>query len=79
MLLEDVKTLLKEVFDSADIRVEGDGHKCTMTVISNQFEGLNSVKRQQAVYQVIKPLLAEGRLHAVTIRTLTLIESQTRN
>jgi acid stress-induced BolA-like protein IbaG/YrbA len=38
------------------------------------FEGLNAVKRQQYVYRILNPYIADGRLHAVSIRTFTPAE-----
>jgi BolA protein len=42
-------------------------------IVSNEFEGLSRVQRQQRVYEPLKDLFAEG-LHAVTQNTFTPAE-----
>ena len=47
------------------------GNHCTVVVVSDDFEGLNQVKRQQKVYQCLNEKIASGEIHAVNIRALT--------
>ncbi len=54
--------------------VDGDGYKYEVEAVGNVFDGLNAVKRQQFVYRVLNPYIADGRIHAVTIRTYTPAE-----
>lgn len=54
--------------------VDGDGYKYEVQAVGSVFEGLNAVKRQQFVYRILGPFIADGRLHAVTIRTFTPAE-----
>jgi len=63
----------------ADVAVGGDGYHIDLTVVSDAFEGLNRVKRQQLVYGVLADVIRSGALHAVNIRALTAAESQTAN
>ena len=53
------------------VAVAGDGHHFEALIVSREFEGLNRVKRQQRVYQIIKGRLDSGELHALSMRTLT--------
>jgi len=39
--------------------------------IGSMFEGLNAVKRQQAVYGVLNEHISSGAIHAVSMRLLT--------
>jgi acid stress-induced BolA-like protein IbaG/YrbA len=55
----------------AAVEVTVEGNKALITVVSRVFEGLSRVKKQQAVYACIDQLIADGSLHAVTIRALT--------
>ncbi len=55
-------------FPDAQVDVQLDGNRALITVVSNQFEGLTRVKKQQAVYGCIEDYIADGRLHAVTIK-----------
>lgn len=54
--------------------VDGDGYKYEVEAVGDVFGGLNAVKRQQFVYRVLNPYIADGRIHAVTIRTYTPAE-----
>ena len=58
-----------------EVEVVVDGNRASITVISAVFEGMNRVKKQQAVYACIDSFIADGRLHAVTIRALTPAEA----
>ncbi len=46
--------------------------------VSEAFEGLNLVKRHQAIYELIGEELA-GPIHAITLHTFTTSEWQDRN
>jgi acid stress-induced BolA-like protein IbaG/YrbA len=43
--------------------------------VSDAFESLSRVQKQQKVYACITGYLEDGRLHAVTIRALTPAET----
>ncbi len=53
------------------LQVEVSGNHCSVLVVSDEFEGLNAVKRQQRVYQCLNDKIASGEIHAVNIRALT--------
>ena len=63
----------------ADVVVGGDGYHIDLTVVSDAFEGLTRVKRQQLVYGVLTDVIRSGALHAVNIRAQTVAESRTTN
>lgn len=56
------------------IEVNGDGYHYQLFVVSNAFEGLSKVKRQQWVYQILNDWIASGELHAINMKTLTSAE-----
>lgn len=70
----EIKQLLLAAFPDCEISVEGGDGKFVVTAIGAAFEGLNAVKRQQAVYAVINEHIASGAIHAVTMRLLTQAE-----
>lgn len=74
MAPSEILALLEK--DRPDIQwvVDGDGYQYLVEGVGTAFEGLNPVKRQQLVYGVLNPLIADGSLHAVTIRTYTPAE-----
>lgn len=74
MEIEDVKALLEAHLEGCEIFVEGGGNSFQITVIGSLFEGLNAVKKQQCVYAALNEKIAEGTIHAVTIKTFTPAE-----
>ena len=66
-MIDDLKSRLEEAFTDAEVAVAGEGNRFEIHVVSAAFEGLNRVRRQQAVYAVIGDLIASGAIHAVTI------------
>ena len=68
---EAVIELIKSNFPDATITVDGDGYKYQTTVICKSFEGLNTLKRHQAVYTSANSAITSGDLHALTITAKT--------
>ena len=74
MQAEAVKALLEEQIPGADVSVDGEGCDFRVTIISDQFQGLLPVKRQQMIYAHLNPMIASGEIHAVTMVTMTPAE-----
>ena len=68
---EAVSKLIQDAFPDANVSIEGDGYKYETTVISTAFEGLNTLKRHQAVYAAVDSAITSGDLHALTIHAKT--------
>jgi acid stress-induced BolA-like protein IbaG/YrbA len=68
---EQIKQLLIEQLDGCEIVVQGEGGKFQVLAVGDMFAGLNPVKRQQAVYQILNPHIASGAIHAVSMRLMT--------
>ncbi|HSG87722.1 MAG TPA: BolA/IbaG family iron-sulfur metabolism protein [Pseudomonadales bacterium] len=66
-----VSALVEAGLASCRVEVEGGGGKFEVTVVGEVFDGLSPVKRQQLVYATLKEVIADGSVHAVTIRTFT--------
>ena len=66
-----IKEALEDEFPDAAIDVQLDGSHCQVTVISNVFEGLRPVARQQRVYAPLGEFIRSGALHAVNINAQT--------
>lgn len=71
---DDVIQLIKEKFPDATVTVDGDGYKYETTVVCESFEGLNTLKRHQAVYASVNSAITSGELHALTITAKTPAE-----
>jgi len=77
VITETVRTRVAAAIAGSEVAVQGDGSRMQIVVVSDAFEGMSRVRRQQLVYRAIAELISEGALHAVTIRALTPAESGT--
>lgn len=68
---DEIARAVHERIPDAAVEAAVDGNRALITVVSAQFEGLSRVKKQQMVYACIDHLIANGSLHAVSIRALT--------
>jgi acid stress-induced BolA-like protein IbaG/YrbA len=76
MDVAEVKALLQAEFPEANVDASTDGYHYQVSVVSEQFEGLNAVKRQQAVYKALNAQIQDGTIHAVQIKALTPSEAE---
>ena len=58
--------------------MQGEGRNFQIEAVSDDFESLSRVKRQQAVLRLIADEIAEGTLHAITVTALTPEEKTKR-
>ena len=68
---QQVENLIEAGIPDAKVTVSGGEGKFEATVVSSAFEGLMPVKRHQLVYATVQEQIADGSLHALTIRPLT--------
>ncbi len=68
---EAIEQQFKSIDNVAHVSVTGDGYHYQLVVVSDLFEGLSKVKRQQWVYAQLKNVITSGSLHALTMTTLT--------
>ncbi|AZZ90866.1 MULTISPECIES: BolA family protein [unclassified Hahella] len=68
---EALQEILQEKLSDCEVRVEGDGYHYQVVAVGERFAGLSPVKKQQAVYSCIHDLIADGTVHAVSIKTYT--------
>ncbi|MDP0562789.1 MAG: BolA/IbaG family iron-sulfur metabolism protein [Candidatus Endonucleobacter sp. (ex Gigantidas childressi)] len=71
MQANEVKIVLGESMPNAEVFVEGEGCDLRLTIISDQFQGVLPVKRQQMIYSYLDSFIASGEIHAITMKTLT--------
>jgi acid stress-induced BolA-like protein IbaG/YrbA len=62
----------------AHLTVDGDGHHFEAVIVSAEFAGLSRVARQQRVNVILKERFDTGELHALSMKTLTPEEWQSR-
>lgn len=72
---EVISRLIKQFPDDNDIvkfeDERGDMRHFKLEVISNQFEGLNRVKRSQLVYGLVMDLMKDDHIHALKLNLKT--------
>ncbi len=66
-----VKQLLEEKLSSAQVEVEGEGCNFQLNVISDELAALRPLQRQQQVNAVLSEWIADGSIHAVTMKFYT--------
>ncbi len=65
---DEISQKIRATIDVTSVSVELDGNRALIEVVSTAFADMNRVQKQQAVYACIQEFLADGRLHAVTIK-----------
>lgn len=71
MQIEEVKALLESQIDVDEVDLAFEGNHVKIAIVSDDFEGLNAVKRQQKVYACLQEAISSGAIHAVHMKTYT--------
>ncbi|UVE18571.1 BolA family transcriptional regulator [Pseudomonas sp. LS44] len=64
----EVKNLLEAKLADTQVEVEGEGCNFQLNLIGDELASLGPVKRQQQVYAHLNPWIADGSIHAVTMK-----------
>jgi acid stress-induced BolA-like protein IbaG/YrbA len=68
--------LVEQAIAGAQAEITGDGSKFEARVVSDDFEGLSTLKRHKMVYAVLDEHIKSGAIHALTIRAYTQSEAK---
>ena len=71
MQAEDVKSHLEAQLPGTRVEVEGQGCDFQLNLIGDELAALSPVKRQQQVYAHLNDWIANGSIHAVTMKFFT--------
>jgi len=71
MQSDEVKALIESRLEDARVEVEGEGCNFQLNLISDSLAALSPVKRQQQIYALLNDYIADGRIHAVTMKFYT--------
>ena len=71
MDLELVKSKLISELNLNDAIIKSDGSHFNITVIGSCFDGVSRVKQQQMVLKLLSDHIADGSMHAVSIKVYT--------
>ncbi len=64
----EVKSFLEGKLPGIQVEVEGEGCNFQLNVISDELAALSPVKRQQSIYAHLNPWIADGSIHAITMK-----------
>ncbi|AHG39546.1 BolA family protein [Pseudomonas syringae] len=64
----EVKSFLEGKLPEIKVEVEGEGCNFQLNIISDELASLSPVKRQQQIYTHLNPWIADGSIHAVTMK-----------
>ena len=78
MEASDIQSAIEQAIPAALVFLEGEGCDFTSIVISDSFQGLSLVKRQQMVLAPVSDWLASGTLHAFSVKAYTAAEWENR-
>jgi len=76
MTNEDVAELLKTTLSLHEIIVKSEGSHYQIIAIDDQFDTMSRVKKQQMIYAPLSDKIADGTMHAITIKTFTVAQWQ---
>ena len=68
MQAHEVKVHLQEKLPGVQVEVEGEGCNSQLNLIDDTLAGLSPVKRQQLIYAHLNAWIADGSIHAVTMK-----------
>jgi acid stress-induced BolA-like protein IbaG/YrbA len=69
MTNEEIADMLRTTLELEDVKVKSEGTHYQIIAIDDKFEEMSRVKKQQFVYAPLSDLIADGTIHAVSIKT----------
>lgn len=67
----EIQTVLMNALPLQEVHVTGDGSHFQVIAVGDLFAEMSRVKKQQTVYGPLMGLIAENRIHAVSIKAYT--------
>lgn len=76
MTHEEVAALLKEATGIEKVIVKSEGSHYQVIAIDDKFESMSRVKRQQMISSPLSEQIADGTIHALSIKTFSQAQWQ---
>lgn len=70
-MIDSITSLIENDIHPQHLEVTGDGSHFHVIVVAEIFEGMKALQKQQKIYALINQLIADGSIHAVSIKTYT--------
>ncbi|MCW8090441.1 BolA family protein [Alteromonas sp. ASW11-130] len=71
MEAKEIEAVLLSALNLAEVHVKQDGSHYTIVAVSDEISQLSRVKRQQAIYAPLSDKIADGTMHAISIKTFS--------
>lgn len=71
MEINEIETLLNDALELSELHVTGADANFQVIAVGELFAGVSRVKKQQIVYGPLAEKIADGSLHALTIKAFT--------
>lgn len=71
MTTDEIKAMIEAGLESAQVTVSGENGMFDTIVVSDKFDGLTPVKKQQMVYATVNSIITNGTIHALSIKAYT--------
>ncbi|WP_337842835.1 BolA family protein [Rheinheimera sp.] len=71
MQTQQIEQLLQQQLQLAEVYVSAEGNHYAVTAVGDCFDGVSRVKQQQMIYAPLMGAIADGSIHAVSIKTFT--------
>ena len=72
MELSEIEKILTDALELHEVHVKGEGSHLNIIAVGDIFNEMSRVKRQQAVYAPLSDKIADGSMHAITIKTFSV-------
>lgn len=66
-----IENLLRDALNLAEVHVSSDGSHYQIIAVGDQFDGMSRVKSQQMIYAPLAEKIADGSMHAISIKTFS--------
>jgi BolA protein len=73
---EEIISRVKSVYPDAMIDVAGENCSFELYIIDEAFASQNTLQRQKSILGLFKDELVSGKLHALSVKTMTPAEQQ---
>ncbi|KXI23249.1 BolA family iron metabolism protein IbaG [Photobacterium sanguinicancri] len=74
MEISEIKKLLENALELDEVIVKGEGSHYEVIAVGAMFDGMNRVKKQQAIYAPLMAQISANEIHALSIKTYTPAE-----
>ena len=77
IIMKDVITdVLSEEIEYEKLIVEGSESKYEVKIVSDVFNGKSMIQRHKIIYALLDSYIKTGEIHALTIKAMTISESE---